>query len=97
VQAGGWDWQDRTGRPPGIRDKGEGMNFDEVVLELDPQEAWLVRAILLKRVDEMEDDPRFQEGSARGDVTAARRIATTLEANVRRFERLNAILAQQEG
>ena len=25
MQAGGWDWQDRTGRLPGIRHKGEGM------------------------------------------------------------------------
>jgi len=72
------------------------MDFDKVVLELDPQEAWLVRAILLKRVDEMEDDPRFREGSARGDVTAARHIAAKLKASVERLERLNALLAQQE-
>jgi hypothetical protein len=72
------------------------MDLDKVRLELDPQEAWLVRAILLKRVDEMEEDPRFREGSNRGDVTAARSIANQLEANVERFERLNAVLAQQE-
>ena len=29
MQAGGWDWQDRTGRPPGIRDKGEGMQNEQ--------------------------------------------------------------------
>lgn len=68
------------------------MELDKVVLKLDPQEAWMLRAILLKRVDEMEGDPRFQEGSARGDVTAARRIVATLETNVRRFELLNAFL-----
>lgn len=72
------------------------MDFDKVTLELDPQEAWLVRAILLKRVDEMEDDPRFLEGSARGDVTAARHIAAKLKASAERLERLNALLAQQE-
>lgn len=72
------------------------MDFDKVTLELDPQEAWLVRAILLKRVDEMEDDPRFREGSARGDVTAARHIAAKLKASVERLERLNTLLAQQE-
>jgi hypothetical protein len=68
------------------------MDFDKVTLELDPQEAWLVRAILLKRVDEMEEDPRFREGSARGDVTAAKRIASTLATKVQRLERLNALL-----
>ncbi len=72
------------------------MGTDKVTLELDPQEAWLVRAILLKRVDEMEEDPRFREGSNRGDVTAARQVAAKLRTNVERLERLRILLAQQE-
>jgi hypothetical protein len=94
VQAGGWDWQDRTGRPPGIRDKGDRM--DKVKLKLSVEEASIVRLILLKRVDEMELDPRFADGTGGFHIRTAERVANKLRERIERAKRLAALLFEED-